>query len=286
MSLVTQMVRDLESDHSKTEKENKGELPLFAAANLLYGKNHQPTAKRARLIIIISLLLAMALLMVDRILLPQHYKWKLSGNDELNSLAGVKAAVPDMFETLDLYIDESDIKTSEADLSESRDSNEMTVSAKHDDTLYTPDATDIPNTVLLQAKPSESIAVIHEYKVKAHKVKSAEDDVQVVTANKAGESNKRRIIINEITVAQPTSASIPEPAEESAILKVKRPLNQESIDIRNYENALALLSDKGVIAAINYLSQHQAKSDAEIKGRRYFKSVILHASLLVETQRF
>ena len=162
MNLVTQMVRDLESDHSSTEKEKKGELPLFAAANLLYGKNHQPTAKRARLIIIISLLLAMALLMVDRILLPQHYKWKLSGNDELSSLAGVKAAVPDMFETLDLYIDESDIKTSEADLSESRDSNEMTVSAKHDDTLYTPDATDIPNTVLLRAKPSESIAVIHE----------------------------------------------------------------------------------------------------------------------------
>ena len=284
MNLVTQMVRDLESDHPSTEKEKKGELPLFAAANLLYGKNHQPTAKRARLIIIISLLLAMALLMVDRILLPQHYKWKLSSNDELSSLVGDNAAMPDMFETLDLYIDESDIKTSKADLSESRYSNDTTINAKQSD------APNNPDTDLLQTRPLESVAVMHEYKVKGHKVKAAEDEAREVTDNKVGESNQRRVIVNEIIVAQSigqsTIESKPEPIAEPVILKVKRPLNQESADKRDYENALELLSHKGEIAAINYLSQHQAKSDTEIKQRRFFKSVILYASLLVETQRY
>ena len=242
MSLVTQMVRDLESDHSTTEQEKKSELPLFAAANLLYGKNHQPTAKRARLIMIISLLLALALLMVDRILLPQHYKWKLSDNDKPNSLVGAETTMPDMFETLDLYIDEPEVKA--------------------------------PDTALLQAKPSDSIAVIHA------------DKARVVTANKVGESHQGRVVENAIAVAQSTTESKPAPLVEPAILKVKRPLDQESTDIRDYENALALLSEKGVAAAINYLSQHQAKSDAEIKQRRFFKSVILYASLLVETQRY
>ena len=192
--------------------------------------------------------------------------------------------MPDMFETLDLYIDESDIKTSKADLSESRYSNDTTINAKQSD------APNNPDTDLLQTRPLESVAVMHEYKVKGHKVKAAEDEAREVTDNKVGESNQRRVIVNEIIVAQSigqsTIESKPEPIAEPVILKVKRPLNQESADKRDYENALELLSHKGEIAAINYLSQHQAKSDTEIKQRRFFKSVILYASLLVETQRY
>ena len=277
MSLVTQMVRDLESDHSTIKEKEKGELPLFAAANLLYGKNHQPTAKRARLIIVVSLLLAMALLLVDRVLLPQHYKWKIRGNSEVNSLVGGEAVAADMFETLDLYIDEPDIKPLEAELSESHYSNDAAINVKYNDA---------PDTVLQQHKSSESVAVIDEHKVKEYGTKKTGDDAPVVTTNEVGESNKRRVIINEITVAQSTKALMPKTAAEPAILKVKRPLNQEFSDIRNYENAVALLSDKGAIAAIDYLSQYQAKSEDEIKQRRFFKSVILYASLLVKNQRY
>lgn len=277
MSLVSQMVRDLESDHSKSEANKKDELPLFAAANLLYGNNHQPTAKRARLIIIISLLLAMALLLVDRILLPQHYKWKLNGNDGVSSLVGAEAASPDMFDTLDLYVDDSDITNSKVNPSENRYFYDTTINAQQ---------SDASDTALLQDKSSKSETVFHEHEAKEHGEKNTVEEARMVTSNKAKESNKRRVIINETTVAQPTTKSKLEPLVEPEILKVKRPLNQESADIRHYENALALLSDKGSIAAINYLSQHQAKSDAEIKNQRYFKSVILYASLLVETQRY
>ena len=264
MNLVTQMVRDLESDHSSTEKEKKGELPLFAAANLLYGKNHQPTAKRARLIVVVSLLLAMALLFVDRVLLPQHYQWKLSDKNEIKNLGGSETLMQDMFETLDLYIDEPEIKKSDRKSSESEHLNKAI--------LHTDNVNEI-NSILPMEKPLSSVAVLKEQESRVIK-----DQVR--------EGNKRRTIINEKTVSQTATELTPKMIPEISILKVKRPLNQESSDIRDYENAMALLSDKGAITAIDYLSQHQAKTDAEIKRRRFYKSVILYASLLVENQRY
>ncbi|MBT5292278.1 MAG: hypothetical protein HOL40_00985, partial [Cellvibrionales bacterium] len=75
------------------------------------------------------------------------------------------------------------------------------------------------------------------------------------------------------------------PAEQ-LVLKKNRPLSAEAIDIRNYDKAMTLLAEKGAIAAIDYLSQHQAKTIIDIERRAFFKSAILYFSLLIETQNF
>lgn len=86
MSLVTQMVRDLEGSEDKSierglpEKKTTSEMPLFAAANLLYGKHHQPTAKRARLILAVFLLMALVILLIDRVLLPMQFNHLFDNN--------------------------------------------------------------------------------------------------------------------------------------------------------------------------------------------------------------
>lgn len=74
MSIITQMMRDLDADESAVKDKKQNSLPLFAAANLLYDNHHQPTAKRARLIMVVALLLALGLLFVDRVLLAELYK--------------------------------------------------------------------------------------------------------------------------------------------------------------------------------------------------------------------
>ena len=283
MSLVTQMVRDLESDHTN-KKEEKSELPLFAAANLLYGKNHQPTAKRARLIVLVALMLAIIMLLFDRVLLPQHFKWKLNDQMEKKQFVETDAEL-NTLDTLDLYIDESKMSSSDV-VSESvysSDYSNVNLNDNSDDKLND-NGSDIESAYEIESTYDiEKISEIKKLQTgqSDNVVLSKETEVRevIVNTDKAESTTQRRLIYSETAVLQ---ASTSPPSK----LKIQRPINQESTDIQDYEKALALLSASGPIAAIDYLSQSQSQSEAEIKSRQFFKSVILYASLLIETQRY
>jgi Flp pilus assembly protein TadD len=260
MSLVTQMVRDLESDNSKTEAVNneavkKIELPLFAAANLLYGKNHQPTAERARLIMLVALLLALVLLLFDRVLLPPQYKHKLSGEVDDNALAADRESL----EEADFYRDNLVIELS-------------------DDALKI--VVDDKSNIAKETEIKRDESAFQQHQINNQAVKAAWGKDTNKDANKRAEKetitkkeNEDRLKDNE------------KPAEQ-LVLKKNRPLSAEAIDIRNYEKAMTLLAKKGAIAAIDYLGQHQEKTILDIERREFFKSAILYSSLLIETQNF
>ena len=257
MSLVTQMVRDLESDNSKTESINnqtgkKIELPLVAAANLLYGKNHQPTAKRARLIMLVALLLALVLLLFDRVLLPPQYKLKLSGEVDANALS---TADGESLDEADFYSDNPVIESSNDELRivvDERSNIAKEAGIKTEDSAF-------------QQHQIKNQAVIAVWKKDTNK----EEEKETISKKE----NEDRLIDKE------------KPSEQ-LVLKKNRPLSAEAIDIRNYDKAMILLAEKGAIAAIDYLGQHQAKTILDIERREFFKSAILYSSLLIETQNF
>jgi len=261
MSLVTQMVRDLESDNSKTESINnqtgkKIELPLFAAANLLYGKNHQPTAKRARLIMLVALLLALVLLLFDRVLLPPQYKLKLSGQVDANAIA---AADGESLDEADFYSDNPVIESSD-------DALRIVVDDKSN---IAKEAGIKTEDSAIQQYQIKNQAVIAVWKKDTNKDTNKEEEKETISKKE----NEDRLIDNE------------KPSEQ-LVLKKNRPLSAEAIDIRNYDKAMTLLAEKGAIAAIDYLGQHQAKTILDIERREFFKSAILYSSLLIETQNF
>ena len=269
MSLVTQMVRDLESDNSKTEAVNneavnnaavkKIELPLFAAANLLYGKNHQPTAERARLIMLVALLLALVLLLFDRVLLPPQYKHKLSVEVDDNTLA----ADGESLDEADFYRDNLVIELSD-------DALKIVVDDKSNIAKET------------EIKRDESAFQQHQINNQAVKAVWGKD-----TNKDTNEDTNKRPEKETITKKENEDRlkDNEKPAEQ-LVLKKNRPLSAEAIDIRNYEKAMTLLAKKGAIAAIDYLGQHQEKTILDIERREFFKSAILYSSLLIETQNF
>ncbi len=269
MSLVTQMVRDLESDNSKTEAVNneavnnaavkKIELPLFAAANLLYGKNHQPTAERARLIMLVALLLALVLLLFDRVLLPPQYKHKLSVEVDDNTLA----ADGESLDEADFYRDNLVIELSDDALK-----------------IVVDDKSNIAKEA--EIKRDESAFQQHQINNQAVKAVWGKD-----TNKDTNEDTNKRPEKETITKKENEDRlkDNEKPAEQ-LVLKKNRPLSAEAIDIRNYEKAMTLLAKKGAIAAIDYLGQHQEKTILDIERREFFKSAILYSSLLIETQNF
>lgn len=257
MSLVTQMVRDLEVDSPQPQVEKRGELPLFAAANILYGKHHQPTAKRARIILLIALLFALILILVDRVLLPSQYKLRFSDKVESNSFV----------ENQEVFVDEADLYSDVPVIKQSN--NEFRLSNKNAKEL---------NQELREV--GETTATLESEKTEAISVMSTDTAENIELPLKDKESK---------TIQQ-------------NIIKTKRSLSDREIDINHYEKALSLLGEHGAVAAINYLNNHlssdinnhlnnhlishQEKAAEDIKASGFFKSIILHASLLIETQRF
>ena len=246
MSLITQMVRDLEVDSPQPQVEKRGELPLFAAANILYGKHHQPTAKRARIILLIALLLALILILVDRVLLPSQYKLKFSDKVESNSFV----------ENQEVFVDEADLYSDVPVIKQSN--NEFRLSNKNTKELNQELREVGETTATLDSEKAEAISVMRT---------DTAEDIELPLKNKEIQQN---------------------------IIKTKRSLSDREIDINHYEKALSLLGEHGAVAAINYLNNHlsnhlishQAKAAVDIKASGFFKSIILHASLLIETQRF
>jgi MSHA biogenesis protein MshN len=268
MSLVTQMVRDLESDNSKTEAVNneavkKIELPLFAAANLLYGKNHQPTAERARLIMLVALLLALVLLLFDRVLLPPQYKHKLSGEVDDNALAADRESL----EEADFYRDNLVIELSD-------DALKIVVDDKSNIAKET------------EIKRDESAFQQHQINNQAVKAAWGKDTNKDTNEDTNKDANKRAEKETITKKENEDRLKDNEKPAEQLVLKKNRPLSAEAIDIRNYEKAMTLLAKKGAIAAIDYLGQHQEKTILDIERREFFKSAILYSSLLIETQNF
>ena len=246
MSLITQMVRDLEVDSPQPQVEKRGELPLFAAANILYGKHHQPTAKRARIILLIALLLALILILVDRVLLPSQYKLKFSDKVESNSFV----------ENQEVFVDEADLYSDVPVIKQSN--NEFRLSNKNTKELNQELREVGETTATLDSEKAEAISVMRT---------DTAEDIELPLKNKEIQQN---------------------------IIKTKRSFSGREIDINHYEKALSLLGEHGAVAAINYLNNHlsnhlishQAKAAVDIKASGFFKSIILHASLLIETQRF
>lgn len=246
MSLITQMVRDLEVDSPQPQVEKRGELPLFAAANILYGKHHQPTAKRARIILLIALLLALILILVDRVLLPSQYKLKFSDKVESNSFV----------ENQEVFVDEADLYSDVPVIKQSN--NEFRLSNKNTKELNQELREVGETTATLDSEKAEAISVMRT---------DTAEDIELPLKNKEIQQN---------------------------IIKTKRSLSDREIDINHFEKALSLLGEHGAVAAINYLNNHlsnhlishQAKAAVDIKASGFFKSIILHASLLIETQRF
>ena len=246
MSLITQMVRDLEVDSPQPQVEKRGELPLFAAANILYGKHHQPTAKRARIILLIALLLALILILVDRVLLPSQYKLKFSDKVESNSFV----------ENQEVFVDEADLYSDVPVIKQSN--NEFRLSNKNTKELNQELREVGETTATLESEKAEAISVMRT---------DTAEDIELPLKNKEIQQN---------------------------IIKTKRSLSDREIDINHFEKALSLLGEHGAVAAINYLNNHlsnhlishQAKAAVDIKASGFFKSIILHASLLIETQRF
>ena len=241
MSLVTQMVRDLEVDSPQPQVEKRGELPLFAAANILYGKHHQPTAKRARIILLIALLLALILILVDRVLLPSQYKLRFSDKVESNSFVENQVVFVD---EADLYSDVPVIKQS---------NNEFRLSNKNTKELNQELREVGETTATLESEKTEAISVMRT---------DTAENIELPLKDKESKTIQQNII------------------------KTKRSLSDREIDINHFEKALSLLGEHGAVAAINYLNSHQAKAAVDIKASGFFKSIILHASLLIETQRF
>ena len=249
MSLVTQMVRDLEVDSPQPQVEKRGELPLFAAANILYGKHHQPTAKRARIILLIALLLALILILVDRVLLPSQYKLKFSDKVESNSFV----------ESQQVFVDEADLYSDVPVIKQSN--NEFRLSNKNAKELNQELREVGETTATLESEKTEAISVMRTDKAETIELPLKDKESKTIQQN---------------------------------IIKTKRSLSDREIDINHYEKALSLLGEHGAVAAINYLSSdlnnhlisHQAKAAEDIKVSGFFKSIILHASLLIETQRF
>ena len=253
MNLVTQMVRDLEVDSPQPQVEKRGELPLFAAANILYGKHHQPTAKRARIILLIALLLALILILVDKVLLPSQYKLKFSDKVESNSFV----------ESQEVFVDEADLYSDVPVIKQSN--NEFRLSNKNAKELNQELREVGETTATLESEKTEAISVMRT------------DTAETI----------------ELPLKDKESKTI-----QQNIIKTKRSLSDREIDINHYEKALSLLGEHGAVAAINYLSSdlnnhlnnhlisHQAKAAEDIKASGFFKSIILHASLLIETQRF
>ena len=253
MSLVTQMVRDLEVDSPQPQVEKRGELPLFAAANILYGKHHQPTAKRARIILLIALLLALILILVDRVLLPSQYKLKFSDKVESNSFV----------ESQEVFVDEADLYSDVPVIKQSN--NEFRLSNKNAKELNQELREVGETTATLESEKTEAISVMRT---------DTAENIELPLKDKESKTIQQNII------------------------KTKRSLSDREIDINHYEKALSLLGEHGAVAAINYLSSdlnnhlnnhlisHQAKAAEDIKVSGFFKSIILHASLLIETQRF
>jgi len=261
MSLVTQMVRDLESESPAPEMIRKGELPLFAAANLLYGKHHQPTAKRARLILLIALLLALILILVDRVLLPSQYK--LNFNETIDDSS--------LFEDEDIAIDKSNLY--DELLIVKKTDNEY--QSNNDNSYYNEPAQESD-----EKSGKEPSKETKESSQKRNKESNKESKEILFRDNsKAKEKNKetnieRRLIYNEDETTQLYD------------IKNKKPLSDKAIDLGHYEKAMTFLAENGAIDAIAYLSQYQAKSINDIKQEKFFKSAILHASLLIGVQRF
>ena len=253
MSLVTQMVRDLEVDSPQPQVEKRGELPLFAAANILYGKHHQPTAKRARIILLIALLLALILILVDRVLLPSQYKLKFSDKVESNSFV----------ESQEVFVDEADLYSDVPVIKQSN--NDFRLSNKNAKELNQELREVGETTATLESEKTEAISVMRT---------DTAENIELPLKDKESKTIQQNII------------------------KTKRSLSDREIDINHYEKALSLLGEHGAVAAINYLSSdlnnhlnnhlisHQAKAAEDIKVSGFFKSIILHASLLIETQRF
>jgi len=253
MSLVTQMVRDLEVDSPQPQVEKRGELPLFAAANILYGKHHQPTAKRARIILLIALLLALILILVDRVLLPLQYKLKFSDKVESNSFV----------ESQEVFVDEADLYSDVPVIKQSN--NDFRLSNKNAKELNQELREVGETTATLESEKTEAISVMRT---------DTAENIELPLKDKESKTIQQNII------------------------KTKRSLSDREIDINHYEKALSLLGEHGAVAAINYLSSdlnnhlnnhlisHQAKAAEDIKVSGFFKSIILHASLLIETQRF
>jgi len=253
MSLVTQMVRDLEVDSPQPQVEKRGELPLFAAANILYGKHHQPTAKRARIILLIALLLALILILVDRVLLPSQYKLKFSDKVESNSFV----------ESQEVFVDEADLYSDVPVIKKSN--NDFRLSNKNAKELNQELREVGETTATLESEKTEAISVMRT---------DTAENIELPLKDKESKTIQQNII------------------------KTKRSLSDREIDINHYEKALSLLGEHGAVAAINYLSSdlnnhlnnhlisHQAKAAEDIKVSGFFKSIILHASLLIETQRF
>jgi len=253
MNLVTQMVRDLEVDSPQPQVEKRGELPLFAAANILYGKHHQPTAKRARIILLIALLLALILILVDRVLLPSQYKLKFSDKVESNSFV----------ESQEVFVDEADLYSDVPVIKQSN--NDFRLSNKNAKELNQELREVGETTATLESEKTEAISVMRT---------DTAENIELPLKDKESKTIQQNII------------------------KTKRSLSDREIDINHYEKALSLLGEHGAVAAINYLSSdlnnhlnnhlisHQAKAAEDIKVSGFFKSIILHASLLIETQRF
>lgn len=233
MSLVTQMMRDLEAEKSAAQDQNKNELPLFAAANLLYGKHHQPTAKRARLILIVALVLALGLLFVDRVLLaPPHN-----------------------------LIDNGPV-----DVDEKNNFTNQPIADSH--------------SIKVNAKNKEEVEAVYANKSEA-----------TITATITNSVTSKKPLIeasveNDHRLIRRSESHSSKSAPKQAAIKKPRKLSPEALDTQRYEKASQLLANSGYTSAINYLSVQLPKKIMVVKALRYFKSVILNISLMIEAQRF
>lgn len=247
MSLVAQMVRDLDAEQQPAA-DKRGELPLFAAAEQLYGKQQSQSKWASRLLLLLFMLcgLAMAWAAYSFLMPKQSINFvqsePLSG--ELNQLLP-NAAMP--------VVKAGTIEANSDDDKAVVAVNVEPVPVKQTNTINADPklaAVQLVTATVVETKPIE-------------KIDSTIKNTDTVSAS--GESRRLIQSVNNVATLD---------------VKTTLPLSNAEVDLQIKSQAEQLLSSGLSASAINYLQEKLAGDVSKIK------SGSLYASLLIESQSY
>lgn len=245
MSLVAQMVRDLDAEQQPAA-DKRGALPLFAAAEQLYGKQQSQSKWASRLLLLLLMLcgLAMAWAAYSFLMPKQSVSFvqsePLSG--ELNQLV-TNAAMPVV----------------KSETIEANSDDDKAVVAVNVEPVPVKQA----NTINADPKPA-TVQLVAATAVETKPIEKIDSTIKN-TVSASGES--RRLIQSASNVA-------------TLDVKTTLPLSNAEVDLQIKSQAEQLLSSGLSASAINYLQEKLAGDVSKIK------SASLYASLLIESQSY